>query len=257
MGKDVGGYNYTKPRRPVSGMTASPGPIYKMRNLTGYNDHETCSSFRREPAYTIATRTVLDRIPYKSPGPAAYRPLDKQTHMGIEGVPAYTMAHKGIDLRKDLGPGPGAYEPEKYTRKVWPNEPAYTFGLKHLDVTINNNPGPNAYKLPRPETESHIRSSPAYTIVHRPKTIFGSGFAPGPGAYKMPDADIFLPTPPKYTMASNSRGPNSRMNNPGPGQYKIGEALKNQLPRAPEFTFGLKHSPYKGVYLDKTLEDED
>ena len=138
---DVGGYNYTKPKRPIAAEFSGPGPCYALPRLTGVLLHDPRSVYNKAPAFSIAGRFKRPETA-RSPGPAAYVPRPRSHYSGRDIVRQYSLYSrvKDPDLDKTL-PGPAAYSihtPDASTRQA---APKYSFGLRPKGVRKDQTPG--------------------------------------------------------------------------------------------------------------------
>jgi hypothetical protein len=67
--------------------------------------------------------------------------------------------------------------------------------------------------------------------------------SPGPAAYKTMNLDTYKKRLPKYSMSGRSSR-HLADGSPGPAAYEP----KVPFTSTPKFTFGIKHSEYKGYY---------
>ena len=54
--KDVGSYNYTRPRQPIAAMFSSPGPCYALPGLVGQRNHDVRSVHIKYPGWPFGVR---------------------------------------------------------------------------------------------------------------------------------------------------------------------------------------------------------
>ena len=77
-------------------LVSAPGPKYALPSLTGYNGHDSEATKPRAPAYSLRVRNKnIEK--YAGPGPAAYLPASKQTRIGNDGTPAYSLSDRHKD----------------------------------------------------------------------------------------------------------------------------------------------------------------
>ena len=69
--KDVGNYNYTRPRQPIAAMFSSPGPCYGLPSLVGQQNHDIRSVHQKYPAWNFGIRHGKFRDDC-SPGPCYF-----------------------------------------------------------------------------------------------------------------------------------------------------------------------------------------
>ncbi|XP_014784639.1 outer dense fiber protein 3-B [Octopus bimaculoides] len=237
----------TIPRGPVSAMFSSPGPIYSLPPLIGYNKHDTRSTYIKAPAYQIGKRTEFTHNTL-SPGPK----------YNFQKQPVYrdgkvSLAHAYIfgrakDVKPFDGPGPSTYYVNSGIACSYPAPPKYTFG-RNLDENITEQtPAANAYTLPPvlcKTYESNKLQPPVYSINSsaRDKNL-GYTQTPGPNSYKTVDTSLYLNKPPAYSILKRIEPLTSNTTIPGPAAHY--EELQWMQPKkkAAAYSFGTRHSPY-------------
>jgi len=105
------GYNYTRPRGPISAMYASPGPCYMLPTLTGYILHDPRSVHPMAPAWIIGAK-ISERYDRPGPGPAGYLPDPKMLNSGWDGAPHWSICTLVKPLVPFNVPGPPHYKRE-------------------------------------------------------------------------------------------------------------------------------------------------
>jgi hypothetical protein len=243
-------YNYTKPRRPIAAMYASPGPVYMLPSLIGRSKHDPRSVHHCGPAWHLGLRHGKDRD-NSGPGPAYY-PDPHILRSGKDGTPHYSLYSRPKTLDAFAVPGPGAYQPEKTIgNNYFTRPPAYSFGLRHKEFSTDNVPGPNHYTID-PMLGKTIRSdklsAPVYSVRGRSKI---GGFhedlqkTPGPGNYSVTDPSVYKAKYPQYSLTSRNVMPGDATQKPGPAAYLPDKAAG----KGPTFSFGIRHSQYKGEFI--------
>ncbi|KAL8606765.1 hypothetical protein ACOMHN_049594 [Nucella lapillus] len=242
-------YNYTIPRAPIAAMYSSPGPCYGLPTLVGQiaHPHDPRSVHFKNPAYTFGLKPPLKSNDF-SPGPK-YLPNRKMYRDGMDGTPHYSMTAKRAMMPPFNTPGPGSYRPEKnFPCSTQPTAPVYSMGDRTRLRSLDKTPAPNSYSLPNMlghTAQSNKRQMPIYTM--RPKYNRG-GFAedlakaPGPGTYNATDPSNYKRRLPLYSMAARVFPPGDPTIKPGPGAHRPENC---KIHRAmPEYSFGIRHSPY-------------
>ncbi|KAL3312632.1 Outer dense fiber protein 3 [Cichlidogyrus casuarinus] len=245
-------YNYTKPRGPIAAMYSSPGPCYNLPGLVGYGTHDPRSVHGRNPQWSFGVRHGQMGNDC-SPGPC-YLPDSKIYRNGKDGTPHYSLYSRTTDGKLFGVPGPGAYKPETTIPYVFDKAPQYSFGLRHRNRKSDDVPGPNHYKLDPMigrTYRSEKVSAASYSLTGRSK--IGSFHedlrkTPGPGTYSVTDPNIFKDRLPLYSMTSRHPPPGDTTTKPGPGAHKPEGVCINKR-AAPQFSFGIRHSQYKGEMI--------
>ncbi|KAK7497391.1 hypothetical protein BaRGS_00011435 [Batillaria attramentaria] len=240
-------YNYTKPRRPIAAMYASPGPCYGLPGLTGQNDHDPRSVHFKKPAYSFGSRTGLG-MKDCSPGPC-YFPNPKYYRDGMDGTPHYSLYSRREGCRPFNVPGPGTYRPENCGEAVFNKDPLYSFGYRTKLRSVDNVPAPNRYTLPPmlcTTIQSQKPQAPCYTMRKKP-TVGGfdqdMAKAPGPGTYSVIEPVIYKDRAPLWSCALRFKDPGDRCPKPGPGAHRPENVVINKH-EYPSFSFGIHHSAY-------------
>ncbi|XP_071451991.1 ciliary microtubule associated protein 1A [Hetaerina americana] len=231
--------------KPIKIMARETGPgpgVYHMPPTVGYEGHDFTKF--RSPAYTIGHKPSPLRK-FVVPGPQWIEPGTTRFGPATRN-PGFSMAPKYPPLKAFGSPGPAAYSLEKSTQANGPRSPAYTIAGRHDLHRKDVSPGPNAYILPStiglkvPDKPT----SAAYSIGSRRPELSKYG-SPGPAAYTSPNLYTYKPRAPGYTMATRTRLPGERSAKPGPNAYF---PMYNTNQRAPEFSFGVKHSDYQAPF---------
>uniref|UniRef100_A0A1I8JHK6 SAP domain-containing protein n=1 Tax=Macrostomum lignano TaxID=282301 RepID=A0A1I8JHK6_9PLAT len=155
-----------------------------------------------------------------------------------------------------LGPrSRGAYKPESTNKEVYSRAPAYSFGLRHHQ-SQRVHAGPHAGQ---DFARSEKKAAPSYTLVGRSKV---GGFhedlqkTPGPGAYSVVPAGRYRHNPPAYSLTSRNSMPGDSTTKPGPGAHSPETNFYRMKRAAPAFSFGIRHSQYKGEFItDADMEE--
>ncbi|XP_026468990.1 outer dense fiber protein 3-like protein 2 [Ctenocephalides felis] len=117
---------------------------------------------------------------------------------------------------------------------------------------------PNLYNIPSAiggSKEAKCPAAPAYTIVGRHPPPKRNEAFPGPGAYDATDAPL-QPRPAAYTIRARLPDPSTRTKNPGPGAYYPEKIYKAHQLLPPELSFGVRHTPYKGIPDKHMIQNE-
>ncbi|ESP01089.1 hypothetical protein LOTGIDRAFT_200481 [Lottia gigantea] len=240
-------YNYTKPRGPIAAMYSSPGPCYGLPSLVGLQTHDPRSSHNKNPAYSFGVRHGRYRDDC-SPGPCYY-PDPKIYRSGKDGTPHYSLYSRQEHGTVFKTPGPGSYSPESSGPSANFRHPAYSFGNRPRHRKSDNSPAANSYTLPNmigTTVLSGKRQAPCYTLSGRQTTgSFSEDMArtPGPGTYNTTDPSIVKCKAPLYSMTSRNMMPGDTTRKPGPGAHSP-EIVWGHKRKQPEFSFGIRHSPY-------------
>ena len=103
--KDVGNYNYTRPRQPIAAMFSSPGPCYGLPGLVGQQQHDTRSVHRKYPAWNFGIRHGKFRDdcspgPCYFPDPKIYRFVSRFVRLGFisRSQSSRSLSHCGPSL---------------------------------------------------------------------------------------------------------------------------------------------------------------
>ncbi|KAL3320422.1 Outer dense fiber protein 3 [Cichlidogyrus casuarinus] len=245
-------YNYTKPRGPIAAMYSSPGPVYKLPTLLGAEGHDVTHS--RAPASSFGSKLTWSEN-NASPGPC-YLPSSKLTNKGMEPGCQFSILGRPKDMALFNNPGPQAYGTVEASKHLYGPGLAFSFGKKLDSLKTDHVPGPNVYNLDSmlgKTVRSDKASSHVHSITGRSKM---GGFdedlkkTPGPGAYTVPEPSSYKENQPKWSLLGRNHPPTDSTKKPSPDAYN---PSLNDKKTAPKFTFGIKHSQYKGEYIT----DED
>ncbi|KAG5444055.1 Outer dense fiber protein 3 [Clonorchis sinensis] len=249
-------YNYTKPRGPIAAMYNSPGPCYQLPPLVGYPDHDTRSTHVREPQWSLGIKHKQETVD-NSPGPC-YNPDSKILNTGKAFSPQFSLSSRQKEAEKSVTPGPGAYVPEKSDPQVFPKHPAYSLSSRHKGLRFDDIPGPNMYTVDPMlgrTVRSQKASAPSYSISGRRKRST-SCETPGAGAYKITAMNVYKEAPPAYSLSARTQLPHDAVRKPGPGAYSPETVVVNRR-IAPKFSFGIRHSPYKGEFMTNSYPEDE
>ncbi|KAF8572034.1 hypothetical protein P879_01390 [Paragonimus westermani] len=241
-------YNYTRPRGPIAAMYSSPGPCYQLPNLVGYPQHDCRSTHVREPQWSFGVKHMSNTTD-SSPGPC-YFPNSKVSNTGRDGIPQYSLYSRQKESTIFATPGPGAYSVNACDQQVYPKAPAYTLSSRIKGFHTDDVPGPNIYKMDPmigKTVRSQKASAPGYSLSSRTK-VFGCSETPGAGAYKVTALNVYKEALPTYSITARNLLPCDTTKKPGPGAY-CPENVKVNQKSAPHYTFGLRHSEYKGEFI--------
>ncbi|XP_034735161.1 outer dense fiber protein 3-B-like [Etheostoma cragini] len=246
MSKDdawVGTWRPHKPRRPIAAQYGSPGPKYALPGLTGNTNHDPTKY--KAPMFSFGARHTHNSE--SPPGPSYLIPSNI-TRVGQVGGPAFSFGSRPREPQLFQTPGPGFYSPEHSGKSVFRSAPAYSLSGRPKDLRIINTPGPASYSLPPVLGHKTVTTSaaPAFSICGRSKTgSFHEDLktTPGPAAYKVVDPCIYSQRSPQFSMTGRNFPPGDTTKTPGPGAY-YPERVTLTRPKAPSFSFGLRHSEY-------------
>jgi len=189
---------------------------------------------------SFGSKTALANDKTKVPGPGAY---DQDSRIRNQASPGYRVGTAKRDglYNSSETPGPGTYAVRPGSAFNRESGPKYGFGTANRD-DINGMsrtlPGPGAYQH-KGEFESPNKGTSL--VPRRPDSaFFGSGRAPGPGAYNPSLSD--KKGAPAYRIGSASRDTKERIRAPGPGSYdpqatrgnqnvKIGTSVRSPMGR--------------------------
>jgi hypothetical protein len=172
-------------------------------------------------------------------GPGAYQPKDDFVK---PKNPTYGMSkgQKGIS-RKDLSPGPGAYD--GLAKEIGRDAPKTTIKGRPKTAKLDDLPGPGSYDNNHRTIVNETSKSARGTSAMRNKSARLSPsnrdniFAPGPGAYAPVDSLVRDRTP-NYGFGKTERShlvTKDEREKPGPGNYE----LKDQK-SAKSFKIGMR-----------------
>lgn len=191
--------------------------------------------------------------------------------------PTYAMSkgQKGIS-RKDLSPGPGAYD--GMAKEMGKDAPKTTFKSRPKTAKVDDLPGPGSYDNHHKTIVNDTSKSARGTSAMRNKSVRLSPsnksniFTPGPGAYE-PSEKVVRDRTPNYGFGNTERThivDKEEKYKPGPGNYELGNqsttkgfkigqklnnAIKNQIPGPGNYdpnTNFIKES-VKNVKINKSL----
>ncbi|XP_008210682.1 outer dense fiber protein 3-like isoform X1 [Nasonia vitripennis] len=230
----------------LSCMQRGPGPRYKLKSLTGYEDHDP--SRRRSPAFSMKFRP---KTKLQCTGPGPYSITHHMTNRGLEVPAAYSMAFRPHKKYEDSVPGPGAYAPEKYPPvNHHRRAAAYTILFRHDKTHCKDGPGP-IYMLPTcigPEIPD-VKAEGAYSMAFKHKQRIQST-GPGPAAYSIKLNPVKKQYP-AYSMKFRHNLYDYSRQLPGP-QYSYNIDLIKK--RQPMYSFGVRHSECTAVGLTENDE---
>ena len=133
-------YQPTIPRGPVGGMFSSPGPVYKLPNLTGQKDHDIRSIHEKAPAYPFGYR-IAEKRETVGPGPCYNFQNQKVYRTGKDGTPHYSLYSRSRDKQEFVNPAANRYYPENTFGISMPSAPKYSFRPKLDTYSTDNTPG--------------------------------------------------------------------------------------------------------------------
>ncbi|XP_049792135.1 outer dense fiber protein 3 isoform X2 [Schistocerca nitens] len=235
----------TKRRGPIAAEFSGPGPAcVTLPNLIG-GSAVPDSKRGRAPAFSFGSRHN-SKNDSAGPGPGQYN-VTGLSAKGKDSPPAATLHGRPKDPRHDNTPAPGDYNPEKSEKVVLDNSPKYTFGLKTQVEKPSTTPAPNVYNIPTvlgATKEGNKKQAPAFTISGRQKELTDDRIlVPGPGTYNDARAENYKARSPAYSISSRYQLPSDSTQKPGPGAHS---PEKVKLDALPNYSFGIKHSPYLG-----------
>ncbi|KAH8864766.1 Outer dense fiber protein 3-B [Schistosoma japonicum] len=241
-------YNYTKPRGPIAAMYSSPGPCYSLPSLVGFPNHDPRSNHLRGAQWSFGVRHGKFNDDC-SPGPCYY-PDSKVLRDGKDGTPHYSLYSRQKESLIFSNPGPGAYTPENSDLSVFNKAPAYSLSSRNKEFKVDDVPGPNRYNIDPmlgKTVRSQKQSAPAYSLSSRTK-LFGAAETPGAGAYNVTDLNLYHEAAPKYSVTGRNQLPTDTTRKPGPWAY-YPERVNVNSKSAPQYSFGIRHSQYKGEFI--------
>jgi len=205
-------------QRPVIGaMWKGPGPAkYYLPSTVGYLNHDATKN--KKPGYVFGLKTVNKGDTKRSPGPAAYSVADRSTRYGADGTPKYSLHYRPKTCQNFNTPGPDAYKVEKEKIFKQKTAPCYSFGSRTRYHKKDHTPGPNAYSMPNLLGMGIPSKSapPSYSMRGRPRI---GGFSedlqksPGPGTYKIGDANSWRKKAPCYSISGRNLMPGDSTQN--------------------------------------------
>ena len=231
---------------------------YLLPTTLGLKGHDVTR--KAEPAYSMGQKlgSSLIKSTECSPGPIYFidSPL---TRNGKKEAPKYTISGRPRELSVFKTPGPDQYFYEKVPPHL-PNAPKYSLTSRSKYRKMGSNPAPNAYSLPS-MLGSKIPNkfaSASYSISGRLKNLFDQDLSKTPGSahYKVVDPNLYKTRAPTHFMSTRVFMPTDRTLKPGPGAY-CPEKVTANLPRAPQYTTGIRHSEYITPLITKDDFVED
>ncbi|XP_049836172.1 outer dense fiber protein 3 isoform X4 [Schistocerca gregaria] len=156
-------------------------------------------------------------------------------------APAFSFGSRHNSKNDSAGPGPGQYNVTGLSAKGKDSPPAATLHGRPKDPRHDNTPAPGDYN-PEKSEKVVLDNSPKYTFglktqVEKPSTT------PGPGTYNDARAENYKARSPAYSISSRYQLPSDSTQKPGPGAHS---PEKVKLDTLPNYSFGIKHSPYLG-----------
>ncbi|CAG11373.1 unnamed protein product, partial [Tetraodon nigroviridis] len=180
---------------------------------------------------------------YSSPGPKYALP-------GLTGssehdptkykAPMFSMGMRHKLASPDCSPGPKYLMHSKITRKGHDGSPAFSIYQRQKEPRLVQTPGPDAY-CPERADRLNFHSAPACSLSGRHKEI-NCNQSPRL-VYKVVDPSTYRPKAPQYSMTGRNFPPHDITRKPGPGAH-YPEKVTLSKPKAPSFTFGIRHSQY-------------
>ncbi|XP_051237345.1 outer dense fiber protein 3-B [Dicentrarchus labrax] len=240
----VGSWRPHKPRGPIAALYGSPGPKYALPGLTGISKHDPTKY--KAPMFSFGIRHDQANSNC-SPGPRYLIPSNI-TRGGRDGTPAFSLHSRPKEPALFQAPGPGKYSPEKSGNLIFHAAPAYSLAGRSKEISNSQTPGPASYSLPPvlgPKTVA-TAAAPTYSLCGRSKNgSFHEDLkkTPGPAAYKVVDPCTYSQKPPQYSMTGRNFTPGETTKKPGPGAH-YPEQVTFTRPKAPSFSFGLRHSEF-------------
>lgn len=224
----------------------SPGPAqYTLPPLVGYKGHDVTRW--KGPAYTMTPGTKPPIYKF-APGPE-YN-IEGYSRHGKLFAPKWTLGHKRELPDKNNYPGPGTYNDQSLFPKK--RIVAWTMPGKSKDIIQENSPGP-IYTLPGNsfgKGNVTAKQAPVAYLFGKPRD-FKISETPAANHYGVHDLNK---TKRRAQAAEMGRilDPQDRYPKPGPGEYA---PIYNHYRRGPQYTFGIKHSPCRALFL--TQQDNE
>uniref|UniRef100_A0A3Q3W9T7 Tripartite motif containing 35-30 n=1 Tax=Mola mola TaxID=94237 RepID=A0A3Q3W9T7_MOLML len=240
----VGIWRPHRPRGPIAALYNSPGPKYALPGLMGFSKHDPTKY--KAPMFSMGMRHNQSRADW-SPGPK-YLVHSNITRNGHDGAPAFSLYSRQKEPRSFQTPGPGKYSPERADRLSFHSAPAFSLSGRHREGSNSQTPGPASYSLPPvlgPKTVV-TPAALAYSFSGRAKSGSlheGLNKSPSLAAYKVVDPSVYRQKAPQYSLTGRNFPPADTTQKPGPGAHSP-EKVTLTKPKAPSFTFGLRHSKY-------------
>nr|XP_046250081.1 outer dense fiber protein 3-B [Scatophagus argus] len=240
----VGTWRPHKPRGPIAALYGNPGPKYPLPGLLGASKHDPTKY--KAPMFSFGTRHNHSNSDC-SPGPRYLIPSNI-TRAGQGGTPAFSLHSRTKEPGSFQGPGPCKYSPEHSGKLIFRTAPAFSLSGRIKERSSGQMPGPSSYTLPPVLGSKTVMTpaAPSYSLCGRSKSgSFHEDLkkTPGPAAYKVVDPCIYQKKPPQYSMKGRNFVPGENTQKPGPGAHSPERVILTR-PKAPSFTFGLRHSQY-------------
>ncbi|XP_019893569.2 outer dense fiber protein 3-like protein 2 [Musca domestica] len=219
-------------------LQTGPTDLYGLPPTVGYESHDLRK--QRLPQYSFGTRTQ-PKDNSIGPGPARYQ-VDKLVRYGISKANIYTMAPKTFYREKSKSPGPLAYQLRNSPIFKGSNSPAYSLGLVNTYFFKNCSPSLNTYGINDSFTKQR---APEYSLgvkKYLPELVR----SPGPAKYPRSNLAAIKPSTPSYTLAPRTKY-EFKLYGPGSNYYDRMEYKPGK--RAPNYSFGVRHSPRSGVMI--------
>ncbi|KAK3098645.1 hypothetical protein FSP39_021563 [Pinctada imbricata] len=184
----------------------------------------------------------------------AYKPLGPGPSYGIESAltnkgrepgPSYSMLGRAKTPKRDISPGPGAYNTDRKPLRE-KNAPLYSLSPRTSPRRVDFTPSPNMYVLPPtigtrlpdrvggPATSQHGRLEHNSFAADLAKT-------PGPANYSPWSPELVRRRAPQYSLGARAKTPVDKNKVPGPGTYHP-ENVTMHLEKSPRHAIGVKHS---------------
>ncbi|XP_056632785.1 outer dense fiber protein 3-like protein 2 [Diorhabda sublineata] len=219
---------------------------YSLPPVVGYPKHDITKY--RNPQYTMSPKLKPLGKPL-GPGPCYH--LERLTRVGKTSPPAYSIKSRAKPLKPFVGPGAGAYSPEKCPRMKDQRPPCYTIKSRKPPLTRFVTPGPDKYMLPTTLgcKVPDLYNRPCYTM--RPKIKPLTKFeTPGP-KYSNVNTNLYKQKPPMYTIRPKV-GLTKKETSPGPKYYPKLPICVQVNERG--YSFGLKISKTSPYYTEEDKE---
>ncbi|XP_037070801.1 outer dense fiber protein 3-like isoform X2 [Pollicipes pollicipes] len=231
-----GTWTPTRPRGPIAAEFQTPGPgCANLPSTLG----------RESPAFTIASRHEVRSL-NPSPAPNEYN-TRQLTNKGKDVTPARSMAGRARVRRPEVTPAPGEYRVD--THALAASSPRYSFGQRLDSKKATGVPAPNSYTV-----RELLGDAPRFTIQGRGREPTDERAAfPAPGQYESGRTAALQPRSPAFSLRQRTVPPSDHTQKPGPAAYRLHDTVVRR--REPQFTFGLKHSPYLGKFSSASNDD--
>ncbi|KAL7635944.1 UNVERIFIED_CONTAM: hypothetical protein RMT77_013761 [Armadillidium vulgare] len=203
-----------------------------------YESGDLNAIYERQPVFTLRPKTELPTDKSPKPSPNSYYPEKCMQ----ESTPKWTMAPRTeLPTDKSPKPSPNTYCPEKCMQD---STPKWTMAPRtELPTDKSPKPSPNAYC-----PEKYVAEfTPQWTMAPRTELPSDKSPKPSPNAYSPEKYNA--EEGPKWTMALRTEIPCDKSPKPAPNAYSPDEAAMAH--HNPEFSFGIKHSPYLGKLRDQ------